>query len=218
MAIGGVWCEREKKDDIFRRLRQLKIEHGLKATNELKWNAVSNSKLLYYKDVMNYFFDNSDIHFRVIVIPDKGSLDHNLFHQTHDEFYYKMYFDMLKAIISPNDTYNIYIDIKDTRGGRKTEKLWSVLSNNMLDFDRRSIRKVQQVKSHEVELIELADFLVGCVVYANRIERNDGHNLTSPSKKEIVQLMRGRSKYQLTRSTLLREDKVNIFVWGSKNI
>lgn len=88
----------------------------------------------------------------------------------------------------------------------------------MLDFDRRSIRKVQQVKSHEVELIELADFLVGCVVYANRIERNDGHNLTSPSKKEIVQLMRGRSKYQLTRSTLLREDKVNIFVWGSKNI
>ena len=107
MAIGGVWCEFSKKDEIFTRLRQLKVEHGLKSTNELKWNGVSPSKLSYYKDVMNYFFDNSDIHLRIIIVPDKRVLNHEAFHQTHDEFYYKMYFDMLKAIISPSNCYSI---------------------------------------------------------------------------------------------------------------
>ena len=110
------------------------------------------------------------------------------------------------------------MDIKDTRGGKKTKKLREVLSNNMLDFDRRCIKKIQQVKSHEVELIELADFLIGCVTYANRLERDDKHKLASESKKELVRLMRERSKYQLTMSTLLREDKVNIFVWSERNV
>ena len=218
MAIGGVWCESSKKDEMFTRLRQIKVEHGLKPTNELKWNAVSYSKLSYYKDVMNYFFDNSGIHLRVIIVPDKRDLNHEAFHQTHDEFYYKMYFDMLKAIISPSNSYSIYLDIKDTRGGKKTKKLREVLSNNMLDFDRRCIKKIQQVKSHEVELIELADFLIGCVTYANRLERDDKHILTSESKKELVILMRERSKYQLTKTTLLREDKVNLFVWSERNV
>lgn len=218
MAIGGVWCDVSKKDEIFTRLRQFKTEHGLKSTNELKWNAVSPSKLNYYKDVMNYFFDNSDLHFRVIIVPNKSDLRHEEFYQTHDDFYYKMYFDMLKAIISPTNIYNIFLDIKDTRGGKKTKKLREVLSNNMLDFDRRCIEKVQQVKSHEVELIELADFLIGCVNYANRLERDHAHELKSYSKRELVKLMRCRSKYQLTRTTLLRENKVNVFVWGERNV
>lgn len=140
------------------------------------------------------------------------------FHQTHDEFYYKMYFDMLKAIISPSNSYCIYLDIKDTRGGKKTKRLREVLCNNMLDFDRKCIKKIQQVKSHEVELIELADFLIGCVTYANRLEKDKEHNLTSESKKELVKLMQERSGYHLTKSTLLREDKVNIFVWSERNV
>lgn len=218
MAIGGIWCETAKKGEIFTRLRQLKMEHGLKPTNELKWNAVSPSKLGYYKDVMNYFFDNSDLHLRVIIVPDKSILNHEAFHQTHDEFYYKMYFDMLKAIITSNNTYNIYMDIKDTCGGKKTKKLRDVLSNNMLDFNRRCIKKIQQVKSNEVEIVELTDFLIGCITYANRLELDKTHVLTSESKKGLVKIMQERSTYQLTKSTLLREDKLNIFIWGGRNV
>ena len=59
MAIGAVWCPKEAKDIIFTRLREIKVEHGLKPHCELKWNAVSQSKLAYYKDVMNYFFDKT---------------------------------------------------------------------------------------------------------------------------------------------------------------
>ena len=75
MALGAVWCPKEAKDEIFKRLREIKIEHGLKPTCELKWNAVSSAKLAYYIDVINYFFDNKDLHFRTVIVPDKSVLN-----------------------------------------------------------------------------------------------------------------------------------------------
>ena len=58
------------------------------------------SKIDLYKDIVNYFFDDNNIHFRAIIIPDKSKLNHEAFNQTHDDWYYKMYFDMLKVIFS----------------------------------------------------------------------------------------------------------------------
>ena len=116
MTIGGVWCPQSKKDEIFHRIREIKEEHGLSKSFEIKWNKVSPGQLDFYMDIVNYFFDNSDLHFRVLVIPNKQELKHELFNQTHDDFYYKMYFNMLKTLFIPGCGYNIYIDIKDTRG------------------------------------------------------------------------------------------------------
>ena len=77
MLLGCVWCEEQKKDTIFKRLRGIKEKYGLKPTCELKWNAVSQAKLAYYQEVMDFFFDNSDLHFRVLVVPDKSVLHHD---------------------------------------------------------------------------------------------------------------------------------------------
>ncbi len=85
-------------------------------------------------------------------MPDKTILDQERFTQTHDDFYYKIYFDMLKTILSPQDKYNIYIDIKDTKSQLKVKKLHEVLCNNMYDFSRKIITKVMQVRSHEIEI------------------------------------------------------------------
>lgn len=81
MAIGGVWCQ-SKKDEIFHRIREIKEEHGLSKSFEIKWNKVSPGQLDFYMDIVNYFFDNSDLHFRVLVIPNKQELKHDLFSQT----------------------------------------------------------------------------------------------------------------------------------------
>ena len=62
-----------------------------------------------------------------------------------------MYFDLLKVIIDPHEQYRIYIDIKDTRGGKKVEKLHEVSSNAQYDFARTIIERIQLVRSHEVE-------------------------------------------------------------------
>ena len=207
MVIGGVWCPLSKKDEIFRRLREIKEEHGLSKRFEIKWNKVSKGQLNFYMDVINYFFDNSDLHFRVLVISDKQELNHEAFNQSHDTFYYKMYFNMLKTLFEPDCEYNIYIDIKDTRGQRKVEKLHEVLCNNHYDFDREMIKKVQQVRSDEIELIALADLLIGAISYLHR-----GKD-TSEAKLKLIERIKARSGYNLTASTLYRENKFNIFVW-----
>lgn len=207
MAIGGVWCPEERKDEIFRRIREIKVEHGLSRWMEIKWNKVSNGQLDFYMDVVNYFFDNSDLHFRVLVVPDKQMLRHGVFNQTHDTFYYKMYFDMLKTLFEPGYGYNIYVDIKDTRGQKKVEKLHEILCNNHYDFNREMIRRVQQVRSEEVELVAVADLLTGAVSYLHRgLE-------ASAAKLRLIERIRSRSGYDLMRSTLYRENKFNVFVW-----
>ena len=210
MALGAVWCPKSEKDEIFDRLRDIKRRHGLSPRCELKWNAVSPSKLEYYTDVVDYFFDNSDLHFRGLVVPNKIELQHDKFKQTHDDFYYKMYFELLKIIFEPQSKYEVYIDIKDTQGQRKVDKLQEILCNNAYDFDRRKIKSVQQVRSHEVELIQLADFITGALCYHYR-----GLD-TSLAKTKVIELIKKRSGYSLLRTTLLRENKMNIFVWEGR--
>lgn len=207
MVLGAVWCPKMEKDEIYKRLKEIKVKHGLSSVCELKWNAVSPSMLSYYEDVVNYFFDNSNLHFRALIVPDKTLLRHQDFNQTHDEFYYKMYFDLLKTIFDPKSSYEIYLDIKDTQGQKKVEKLQNVLCNNAYDFNKRVVRKIQQVRSHEVELVQLADFLLGAICYVHRGLR------TSESKLRIIELIKERSGYSLLKTTLYKEDKMNIFIW-----
>lgn len=213
MVLGGVWCPKSEKDAIFGRLRDIKIKHGLNPNCELKWNAVSPSKQEYYQDVVDYFFDNSNLHLRVLVVPDKTILRHKDFNQTHDSFYYnKMYFDLLKTILDPRCAYDIYVDIKDTQGQKKVDRLQEYLCNSAYDFDKNVVRRIQQVRSHEVELIQLADFLIGAVCYVHR-------NLqTSATKLELIEQIRKRSGYSLLKTTLYKEDKMNIFVWKGKGM
>ena len=80
------------------------------------------------------------MHFRALIIPDKSSLDHSGFNQTHDDFYYKMYFDLIKIILSPEYSYNIYLDIKDTQSEVKVNKLKEVLRSSHYDFEKRIIK------------------------------------------------------------------------------
>jgi len=140
-------------------------------------------------------------------VPDKSQLRHEDFQQTHDEWYYKMYFDMLKVILYPDARYRIYLDYKDTQGATKVAKLYEVLCNNMYDFSRQIIERLQIVRSNEVEILQMADVLIGAVSYANR------DLTTSSAKLALVQRVRERSGYSLIRTTLFREDKVNLFVW-----
>lgn len=218
MVIGAVYCPIEKKEEIFERLYSFKVKHNLIPKNkknekdnrpyyELKWNKASKSKIEYYKDVINYFFDDDDLQFRVLVGSNKSAIDYEKFNHTHDTFYYKMYFGMLKAILNPENSHHIYIDIKDTKSKEKVHKLEQVLRNDKYDYSKEIIKKVQQVRSHEVEMLQLADLLIGATAYVNRGLNN------SKAKNELINLIKHRSKYSLTKSTLLKERKFNVFIW-----
>ena len=206
MVLGAIWCPKDKVRQIATRLREIKVSHGLPPDFEVKWTKVSPGQEDLYREILDYFFDNDDLHFRCVVASKVG-LHHEKFEQDHDDWYYKMYFNTLKVLLTPHDRYNIYLDIKDTHSAGKSERLWDVLCNNMYDFSRSVIREVQPVRSHHVEQIQLADLLIGAVSYANR--ELSGSN----AKQMLVARMRDRSGYSLTKSTLLREEKVNLLVW-----
>ena len=210
MILGVIWCPLERVHEIAVRIREIKAKHSLPPRFEIKWVKVSPAKVQLYLDVMDYFFDDDDLHFRALIVPDKSKLRHEEYGQTHDDWYYKMYFDMLKVILHPNARYRIYLDYKDTQGPAKVKKLHDVLCNNMYDFSRQIIERVQLVRSHEVELLQLADLLIGTVSYVNR-----GLS-SSAAKQRLVDRMRKRSRYALTRTTLLRENKVNLFRWHAR--
>ncbi len=212
MAVGGVWCPDAVKAQLFDDLRAIKVKHGFASYWELKWNAVSEARFSYYADVVRYFFSRQDLNFRVLVVPDKSLLKQNRVNQTHEQLYYKLYFDMLKHILNPGSEYHVYLDIKDTRGQRKIEQLQRFLCNiKNYDFNKNIVSRIQLVRSHEVELVQLADFLIGAVGYANRGLK------TSSAKLKIVEMIRKQSGYSLLRSTLTRENKMNVYILNPKN-
>jgi hypothetical protein len=206
MVLGAVWCPVESSREIAVRIREIKKKHGLSQQFEMKWSKVSPGAEQFYLDVIDYFFDNRDLRFRGLVA-NKHGLAHEKFNQSHDEWYHKMYFLALQTVFAPKSTYRIYVDIKDSRSSANLNVLHDILCNNLYDFDKRVIQRVQAVRSDDVQQVQIADLLAGAVSYANR------HLESSPAKFALINRIRHRSGYSLLRRTYLTEEKFNLFHW-----
>lgn len=211
MSIGAIWVPKNKVFDINKRLRAIKERNNFCTTSEAKWTKICTKNLQLYFDLINFFFDTSELKFRCLLIPNKNILDHNRFNQTHDDWYYKMYFEMLIYIYDNQNQYNTYIDIKDTNSFKKSQKLYEVCCNSIYDFSGKSIIKIQPIRSHEVEIMQLVDILIGAVTYVNR--NFPSNHKKSNAKLKIIELIKQRSCKDLTKTSMLREDKFNLFVW-----
>lgn len=76
MVLGAIWCPLEKCREISVRLREIKKKHKLASDFEVKWTKVSPAKSQFYLEWMDYFFDDDDLHFRALIVPDKSLLRH----------------------------------------------------------------------------------------------------------------------------------------------
>ena len=101
MSLGAVWCERKYVPIVAERIRAIKVKHHLSPHFEVKWTKVSPAKLEFYKELIQFFFNEPTLHFRGVVIPDKAKLRHEKFGQDHNVFYYKMFFLLLKVVFEP---------------------------------------------------------------------------------------------------------------------
>ncbi len=207
MVLGAVWCPESQRASVARAIRALKVQCGLAPEFEIKWTKISPAKLDFYLALIDLFFSDSRLHFRGIVIPDKSKLNHSAFDQSHDDFYYKMYFQLLKVIFESGNRYRIYLDIKDTRSQQKVTKLHDYLANAQYDFNKEMVSWIQQVHSSEIEQLQLADVLIGSLSYLHRSLQ------TSPAKQAVIERIKAKSGFSLTRSTLPSEKKFNVFVW-----
>lgn len=192
---------------LGRKIKALKKQYGLAPDFEIKWVKVSPAQLDFYRALLDLFFDEPLLHFRGLVVPDKAKLEHERFKQDHNEFYYKMWYQLLNRLIHPDDRYRIFLDIKDTQGQVKLIKLHDILCNANYDFDRDIIQSIELVHSHHVPLLQLADLLIGALSYVHRGLQE------SPAKLALVAHIRYRTGLRLEQSSLVRAEKFNLFVW-----
>ncbi|MCB1690897.1 MAG: DUF3800 domain-containing protein [Halioglobus sp.] len=209
MVVGGCWCPKNVSGKIARDIRAIKLKHGLGPKFEIKWTKVSPAKRAFYLELVDYFFGNPELNFRAVVV-SKDQLNHERFGQDHSTFYYKMFFYVLRNILEYESSYFVYLDIKDTQGQEKVEKLREVLSTANYDFDRNGIKNIQQVHSHEIEQLQLADLFIGALSYLHRkLDTNDG-------KLAVIERIKQCSGKRLICSTLPSERKFNVFLWEGR--
>lgn len=167
--------------------------------SEIKWTGVSSSMHLFYKDLLDYFFD-TDIRFRAVVV-DKTQIKNDKFGQDFDTFYYKMYYQLLIHRKNSEYSYNVYLDIKDTLSSNKVNKLKEILNTKYGVF-----RNVQNIHSKESIMMQLTDFLMGAVSYELN---NDEKKVLA--KRQIIEKIKQQSKQNLSESSNYTEKKINLF-------
>lgn len=212
MVLGALTCPENKKVTVFNDIRKIKMIHGLSSWLEIKWTKVSKSKVEFYIDLVDYFFNNDYLSFRGVIASNKSKLDHFRYNQSdYDLWYYKMYFYLLDPIIDPVNRYRIFIDIKDTKGGPKVKKLHNVLCNNIYDFKHDVINDIKQINSEESEILQLTDLFIGALSYYYRnLHKNPNANL---GKKSILDHLHLEYGINPSISTPRYEQKFNIFIW-----
>ncbi len=217
MLLGAIACDKVCVKRYAKDIRNIKQKFGLSESFEIKWTKVSPAKLDFYTALIDYFFEQN-IQFRCVIATGKKKLNNEAYHQTYDDWYYKMYYLLLSKMIDPVNTYCVYIDIKDTNGGTKTKKLKDIINNFLYKF-QSSLRTLQIVKSDEIELLQLCDLLIGCIGYQNRFVRLDNQSQAklSPAKVKMCQYLTNCTKTSLEHSTAITETKFNIFVWTPRN-
>ncbi len=210
MLIGAVYCPKIKVKKVNEYIEHLKENYNISNKIELKWNKIDKKTEKLYLDIINYFFNNDDLKFRVIVI-DKTKLDHEKYNQTENEFYHKAYYEMLKYIIIPGNSYNIYPDIKDTNSYYYHQVMLDYLRIKMQDTNKKTIRKVQPIRSYEAPILQINDIMIGALSYYYR-------NLSSNSVKlNIINEIKKLYQNDLNETSYCSNTKFNIFIWRSRD-
>lgn len=177
-------------------IRQIKLKHFFKG--EIKWTGVSGAMYPFYSEIINYFFA-TDLQFRAVII-EKAQIDCNKFGFTYNDFYFRMYYQLLHHKLEAENKYNIYLDIKDTNSGKKLNKL-----NEILNCKTDKNRHLQFIRSHESELLQITDLFMGAINYYLRKENK------VTVKNKIIEKLKQQSKSNLQWSTPKHEEKFNLF-------
>lgn len=163
MVIGATRIISSATSEIEKKINNLKLDH--KYFSEIKWKEVSNNNKKFYKGLAEYFFLNSAMDFRCVVI-DKREIDNIKHNQTDEEFFYKMYFTLLRLKVKKKySTYSIFIDKKDCHTEENCLKIQEFLENETYSYSNDISIEIKPESSKNSLPIQLTDFFIGAVGY-----------------------------------------------------
>ena len=202
MVLGAIQCAEEEVVKANKTIKYLRHKHNYH--KEIKWTKVSENQQAFYDDLLEYFFSSLFLSFKGTVVIDKSRLSHDRFGSNHDEFYYKMYYYTLRDFLNTGNQYKIYMDYKDTKGGRRVAKLKEVFFNESHGAVEPDFNIIQ---SHESQLLQLCDLFIGALGYKNREDIEH----TSSIKRYILETIEKKIGHALNMGTPQWEKKFNIF-------
>lgn len=178
------------------------IKRKFNYTEELKWTNVHSATYKVYAELVDWFFMN-DLEFRAVVV-DKSQIDEQRADYSFNDFYFRMYFQLLHTKVDFQNRYNVFLDIKDTCSGEKLEKLKKIMNYNS------SIGTLQFIPSRESVFIQLADVLMGAINYNLRIQKGDVKGNVI-AKLKLIEKIKRHSNISLNTTTPLSRNKFNLF-------
>ncbi len=178
------------------------IKRKFNYTEELKWTNVHSATYKVYAELVDWFFMN-DLEFRTVVV-DKSQIDEQRADYSFNDFYFRMYFQLLHTKVDFQNRYNVFLDIKDTCSGEKLEKLKKIMSYNS------SIGTLQFIPSRESVFIQLADVLMGAINYNLRIQKGDVKGNVI-AKLKLIEKIKRHNNISLNTTTPLSRNKFNLF-------
>lgn len=165
MLIGGLWSSWSIEPSIRSDLQAVREQYRLQA--EMKWTKVSSTMLPAYRAFVDTFFGREQLSFRCIVI-DTHILDYRRFHRGDKELgFYKFYFQMISRNLTASDLYWLYTD---ERRNRRSSRLSTLKITVNRWWQKRAgvepLRAIEPRHSHEDDMIQLTDVLLGAISYA----------------------------------------------------
>lgn len=201
-CIGGVMIPAEKLSAIKVKMSELREKYN--AYGELKWGTVSPSKIEFYLDTVNLFFEDNDLTFRTVVI-DSSKIDNDAFNQSDQELgYYKFYYELLYHWIDISEEYRIYTDQKTNCDASRLKELRRIVNTSCYGVE--PVLSIQAINSKESIMLQLENILMGAVGY----KYNYNGTGTSEAKNKIVERIENKLGHEIS-STSRSVRKFNIF-------
>ena len=82
------------------------IKRKFNYTEELKWTNVHSATYKVYAELVDWFFMN-DLEFRAVVV-DKSQIDEKRADYSFNDFYFRMYFQLLHTKVDFQNRYNVF--------------------------------------------------------------------------------------------------------------
>jgi len=193
MLLGLLACPAEQAHTLNVELTTLCQQHGLPKHFEFKWTKVGPGKLDFYRAVVERFLAAEEVSFRALVLPDKQRAYALAPAEQRGHIYYRLYYQLLRGAMAPENRYRAFLDMKDTRGREKLRELKQLLETNNPSQPAEDKPTLQHVRSHEIRLMQVSDLLLGAVGFARRAKSEN----ISPAKQALVSMLEEKLDFSL---------------------
>jgi hypothetical protein len=200
LMIGSLWLPAELRDQLKRQIWELRAAHCV--WGEIKWTKISTSRIDFYQALVDLFIGHGDsLRFRCIAV-DHTQVDMGLHDNDGELGFYKFYYQLLHHWILDFNEYRIFCDLKTNREPTRIPILRDCLSSANLSS---TIADIQSLRSSEVVLIQLCDFLLGAAS-----SRMNGTLNAGGAKSMVVERLE-RALGRKLFATYKAEEKFNVF-------